>query len=159
MNPTNKKGIQLNELKISSAYGKDNAQSFIDSSELLYKDANKKRVSEWEKRTRLHLPVGDSVTNSNNSISDKSNPVKNNIPDSGANNSGNGANNSNNGLKFTISRALDEEKIKKAEAYENGENEYVIEDFKKMDIHFLHKHLIYIKRGVKNESNYKTDRI
>ena len=45
------------------------------------------------------------------------------------------------------------------EAYENGESEYVIEDFNKMDIHFLHKHLIYIKRGVKNESNYKTDRI
>ncbi len=119
LNPTDKKGIQLNELKIASAYGKDKAQSFIDSSELLYKDSNKKRVSEWEKRTRLQLPVGESVTNSNNSISDNSNSVKNNIPD-------NDANNSDSGLKFTFSRALNNEKIQKAEAMEKeleGEND------------------------------------
>ncbi len=69
LNPTDRKGVSLDEIKIASAYGKDNAQSFINRSEVLYVDNNKKRVSEWEKRTGLQLPVGSSVADSVYSLS------------------------------------------------------------------------------------------
>ena len=69
INPTDNNGVSLDELKIASAYKKDSAQNFINISEILYIDENKNRVSEWEKRTRLQLPVGDSLTNSNINIS------------------------------------------------------------------------------------------
>lgn len=69
LEPFGRNGIALDEIKIASAYGKDNAQQFIDSSEVKYIDSDKKRVSEWEKRTGLQLPVGHSFTNSIPSIS------------------------------------------------------------------------------------------
>lgn len=69
LSPQNKKGIILNELKIASAYGKDNAQNLINTSSVLYIESNKKRVRNWEKRTGLQLPVGSSLSNSNNIIS------------------------------------------------------------------------------------------
>ncbi len=75
----NKNGLALDELKIVSAYGKDNAQRFINDSEVIYLESNKKRVRKWEKRTRLQLPVGISYSNSNIIISDKSEDVNNNI--------------------------------------------------------------------------------
>ena len=67
--PQSRKGIILDELKIASTYGKDNAQNLINSSTVLYIESNKKRVSNWEKRTGLYLPVGSSLSNSNNIIS------------------------------------------------------------------------------------------
>ena len=79
MHPTGHGNISLDEFKIASAYGKDNAQHFINTSVILYVDSNKKRVSAWEKRTRLQLPVGNSLTNSNTNISQKNNSVKNSI--------------------------------------------------------------------------------
>lgn len=57
LSPVSRKGLKLDELKIASAYGKDKAQNFINSSEILYVESNKKRVSDWEKRTRLQLPM------------------------------------------------------------------------------------------------------
>ena len=75
LSPQNRKGIVLDELKIASAYGKDNAQKFLDKSEIVYQDNNQKRVTDWEKRTGLQLPVGDSYDNSTNSIPDSAEKV------------------------------------------------------------------------------------
>lgn len=77
--------------------------------------AEKQRESDTQRT--LHAVVNDgnnpdaNVELSNNKLTQNKPIVKNNISDSGANNS-------NNGLKFTISRALDEEKIKRAEEME-----------------------------------------
>lgn len=48
----------MDEFKVASAYGKDHAQRFINSSEILYVDPNKNRTHTWLKRTGLQLPVG-----------------------------------------------------------------------------------------------------
>ncbi len=75
LNPMSRQGISLNELKLASAYAKDSAQNFINRSQPLYIDSNKKRVTMWEKRTRLQLPVGSSVGDSTSSISNSSENV------------------------------------------------------------------------------------
>ena len=77
LSPTNRKGIALDEFKVASAYGKDNAQNLINSSDILFQETDKKRVSEWEKLTGLQLPVGISSANSNNSIPTSPENVKN----------------------------------------------------------------------------------
>ena len=59
MNP-DKKGITIDDIKLASAYGKNNLQNLINSSNVLWMD-NKKR-SNWMMRTRLQLPVGISTT-------------------------------------------------------------------------------------------------
>lgn len=69
--PTGRKGYLFIKFKIVSAYRKDDAQYFINFSEILYIDNNKKRVNSWEKRTRLQLPVGIFTVNSIDSISEK----------------------------------------------------------------------------------------
>ena len=103
LNPTDRAGIELDELKIASAYLKENAQNLLDKSVILYVDKNKKRVSEWEKRTRLQLPVGDSLTNSNNSISNNQLSVNQNHKSN---------------LQFSFASVQDEALIKKAEKME-----------------------------------------
>lgn len=80
--PKNKNTINLNEIKVASAYGKKNAQNFINSSNILYIDSNKKRVKNWEKRTGLQLPVGNSSLNSTNNIPNSSDNVNNNVKNS-----------------------------------------------------------------------------
>lgn len=57
LHPT-RNGIAVDEFKVASAYGKDNAQRFINSSEILYVEPNKNRTHTWLRRTRLQLPVG-----------------------------------------------------------------------------------------------------
>ncbi len=69
LSPKKKNKIALDKIKVASAYGKNNAQNFINSSNILYVDSNKKRVKAWEKRTGLQLPVGSSIPNSNSIIS------------------------------------------------------------------------------------------
>lgn len=85
LNPEGRNGVKLDELKIASAYGKDNAQRFIDSSRLLYVDKNKKRTSEWESRTGLQLPVGDFITGSNTTVPQSTDSVNTSIPIGGEN--------------------------------------------------------------------------
>lgn len=68
LNPKNKNGIFIGNLKIASAYGKDNAQNLINTSEVLFVSEDKKRIDNWNKRTGLQLPVGLSVINSANII-------------------------------------------------------------------------------------------
>ena len=69
-------------------------------------------IQEKEIEDASHTTQGRRAeTSSNDIILNEEQTVKNNISDSGANNTGDG-------LKFTISRALDEEKIKRAEEIE-----------------------------------------
>lgn len=46
LEPTNFKGLKMNNIVLASTYGKDNAQSLINRSRLLYVDANKKKNHE-----------------------------------------------------------------------------------------------------------------
>ncbi len=68
LNPLGRNGIELDEMKLVSSYAKNKAQNFINNSATLYVADDKKRVSNWEKRTGLQLPVGLSVTNSNTTV-------------------------------------------------------------------------------------------
>lgn len=95
LEPTGRNGLKLDEIKIASAYGKDNAQNFINNSDVLYVENDKKRVSNWEMRTGLQLPVGSSLTNSNNSISNNDTSVNTNISE-------NTQNDTENGEKYSI---------------------------------------------------------
>lgn len=52
----NKMGEIANYAVIASAYGKKSAQNFINSSEILYIEPNKKRTDKWLLAFRLQLP-------------------------------------------------------------------------------------------------------
>lgn len=58
LSPTGKSGRIMNMSKIASAYGRENAQNLIDSSDILYIDGNKKRTDTWLRALGLQLPVG-----------------------------------------------------------------------------------------------------
>lgn len=51
----------MDSMKLVSAYGKDNAQSLIDRSRILYVEPDKKRANRWLLQNRLQLPL--SITN------------------------------------------------------------------------------------------------
>lgn len=76
-------GIQLDEFKIASAYGKDNPQQLLDTSPILYIDGDKQRTSAWERRTRLQLPVDRIQADSNSTISQNQSEVNTSISKSG----------------------------------------------------------------------------
>ncbi|MBQ4572136.1 MAG: hypothetical protein IJA80_02515 [Clostridia bacterium] len=76
LHPT-KNNIAIDEIKLASAYGKDNAQNFINSSKVLYVDKNKKRTEKWSQITRLQLPVNYELFSSNNSLSQDEPTVNN----------------------------------------------------------------------------------
>lgn len=57
-------GMKLDGVKVVSTYRISNGQSFMDSSDVVFVTKNKERISMWEGRTGLRLPVGDSSTNS-----------------------------------------------------------------------------------------------
>lgn len=59
--PTSGKGFKMDSMKLVSAYGKDNAQSLIDRSRILYVEPDKKRANRWLLQNRLQLPL--SITN------------------------------------------------------------------------------------------------
>ncbi len=59
LEPKDRRGMLLDTIKIASAYGKDNMQDFIDKSEILYKNPDKKITDRWLKLTRLQLPVSN----------------------------------------------------------------------------------------------------
>lgn len=79
LEPTNREGLKINEIKLASAYGKDNAQSLIDRSKLLYVDANKNRTNDWLRVNRLQLPLLEDQYGSINKLSYSNAPVKNKI--------------------------------------------------------------------------------
>lgn len=87
LNPNDRNGFALDELKIASAYGKDKVQNFINTSSVVYINSDKKRISNWEKRTGLLLPVGISPANSNTTIPQNAQGVNSNSMQNGKNNS------------------------------------------------------------------------
>lgn len=58
LSPQNKRGEVMNFSVIASAYGKNNAQNLIDTSDILYIDADKKRTNTWLEALGLQLPAG-----------------------------------------------------------------------------------------------------
>lgn len=56
LNPKGKHGVELDEIKIASAYGKKNIQNLISTSEMLYLTENKEKINRWIKCTGLQLP-------------------------------------------------------------------------------------------------------
>lgn len=54
---TSGNNINLDEIKVVSTYGKDNAQSLINRSEILYVEPNKNRTNNWLVANRLQLPL------------------------------------------------------------------------------------------------------
>ena len=76
-------GIALDEIKIASAYGKDNPQRLLDTSPVLYVDGNKKRTNAWERFTRLQLPVNRIQAGSNPTISQDNSEVNTSISENG----------------------------------------------------------------------------
>ena len=55
--PTRKNGLLMDNIVITSAYGKRNVQNALNSDQLLYVDPNKKRTAAWLGSTGLQLPV------------------------------------------------------------------------------------------------------
>ncbi|MBD8947800.1 MAG: hypothetical protein EGR97_10860 [Clostridiales bacterium] len=58
LKPENRGNIVLDEIKIASTYGKDNVQSLMNRSDILYIDPNKNRTDNWLAHNRLQLPLG-----------------------------------------------------------------------------------------------------
>lgn len=77
LNPTNKGGQLLDMNVIASAYGKDsNPAGFIQNSELLYLDTNRKRTESWMQGLGLQLPSDTTAFGSIGSITYQDGKVK-----------------------------------------------------------------------------------
>ena len=93
-------GMKLDGVKVVSAYRRNNAQSFMDSSDVVFVTKNKERISMWEGRTGLRLPVGDSSTNSpDTTISQTGSSVNTHSMQNGQKNAQNGKNNTRHSLE------------------------------------------------------------
>lgn len=68
LNPTTKSGEIMDFGVIASAYGKDNAQNLLNSSQILYVDQNENRTSPWLAALGLQLPSSQTKYGSANSI-------------------------------------------------------------------------------------------
>lgn len=55
--PTSTKGLEMDNIVITSSYGKNNVQSVLNTDQLLYVDPNKKRTAAWLGSNGLQLPV------------------------------------------------------------------------------------------------------
>ena len=55
--PTRKNGLVMDNIVLTSAYGKNNVQNALNSDRILYIDPNKKRTAAWLGSTGLQLPV------------------------------------------------------------------------------------------------------
>ena len=100
LNPTNAKGdILLDEIKLVSAYGKDNLQNLINKSEILYVEPNKKRTNDWLTQNRLQLPLGQTNHRYNTNISQNDDIVNSNIRENSENDTEN--------VKFSQDISLD----------------------------------------------------
>lgn len=55
--PTRKNGLVMDNIALTSAYGKNNVQNALNSDQILYIDPNKKRTAAWLGSTGLQLPV------------------------------------------------------------------------------------------------------
>ena len=55
--PTRKSGLVMDNIVLTSAYGKNNVQGALNTDQLLYVDPNKKRTAAWLGSTGLQLPI------------------------------------------------------------------------------------------------------
>ena len=55
--PTRKNGLVMDNIVLTSAYGKNNVQNALNSDQILHIDPNKKRTAAWLGSTGLQLPV------------------------------------------------------------------------------------------------------
>lgn len=55
--PTRKSGLVMDNIVLTSAYGKNNVQGALNTDQILYIDPNKKRTAAWLGSTGLQLPV------------------------------------------------------------------------------------------------------
>ena len=55
--PTNRGGLDVDNIMVTSAYGKRNVQGLLNRDQILYIDPNKKRADTWLAVNRLHLPL------------------------------------------------------------------------------------------------------
>lgn len=58
LHPTNKKGIEIDEIKICSAYARNNFISWMKNQDYLWINPDKNKTNNWLKRTRVQFPVG-----------------------------------------------------------------------------------------------------
>ena len=59
--PTRKSGLMMDNIVITSAYGKGNVQNALNNDQLLYVDPDKKRTAAWLGSTGLQLPVAPTM--------------------------------------------------------------------------------------------------
>lgn len=89
LEPNNKQGVVINEIKIASTYSKDSnaqaTQKLIDNSKILYIDPNKKRTENWLSLNRLQLPLGVSQFGSIGRVAYSSDVVKRNAKENSGN--------------------------------------------------------------------------
>ena len=113
--------------------------SLLDKIRNVKENSNKKRVSNWEMRTGLQLPVGSSLTNSNNSISNNDTSVNTNISE----------NTQNDTEEHSIAALPADELL---DLYDKGEisrDEYLVAT----DTHSKHLAMQYIKKWDKETGN------
>lgn len=113
--------------------------SLLDKIRNVKENSNKKRVSNWEMRTGLQLPVGSSLTNSNNSISNNDTSVNTNISE----------NTQNDTEEHSIAALPVDELL---DLYDKGEisrDEYLVAT----DTHSKHLAMQYIKKWDKETGN------
>ncbi len=58
LNPTDSKGIEIDEIKICSAYTRNNFTNWMKTQDYLWINPNKNKTDNWLKRTRVQFPVG-----------------------------------------------------------------------------------------------------
>lgn len=58
LHPSNSKGIEVEEIKICSAYTKDKFLNWFKNQDFLWINPNKNKTNKWLKRTRVQFPVG-----------------------------------------------------------------------------------------------------
>ena len=117
LHPT-KGNVELDEIKIASAYGKDNAQNFINSSEIIYIDSDKKRTDDWSRITRLQLPViPDNIGSLDTTVSQNEQSVNSSISEKAKNDTENRKFSVSEEQKTDYSEVMDE----LLQKYESGE--------------------------------------
>lgn len=74
--PTRKNGLVMDNIVLTSAYGKNNVQNALNSDQILYIDPNKKRTAAWLGSTGLQLPVPPTMYGSRGTLTYFGEPVK-----------------------------------------------------------------------------------
>lgn len=79
LKPKGKNDVELDEIKIASAYGKENIQNLIITSNMLYLTDDKEKINRWIKCTGLQLPFGSSTIDSTYIISQSDEKATNDL--------------------------------------------------------------------------------